>query len=486
MEQGQFGQYSEKVMEHFRNPRNVGEIPDADGIGNVGNPVCGDIMRLYIKVENDKIIDAKFKTFGCLPEDEEVVSSANGWQKISTIDKGLKVLDSDGKENQIVETYVRNYKGPLLKIVPFISPFNAFYLTPNHPVYCIKRKLLVKSRRYNSRCDWLQIDKEEIRNTKPTFVKAEELEEGDYLIFVPNRAIVDNDKYPLEIMALIGYYLSEGYIVAKGRAVAFAFNRKEKDAIAEVESLIFKITGKAAKKRMRGNVAEVYACSKKLADFLSKVAGRHAREKSLSNEIMLLPFSKHWEMLNTYLLGDGDSYRRRPKDTKTYRIITTSKKLAVQIQQILARWNIFASIREIYKSNCMIDGRKLKDSTQYLISFKLFKRHSFIHLNSRNFLVPIREIKMKDFYGKVYNFQVAFGPNTYLVKGFAVHNCGAAISTSSMVTELVKGKTVDEALKISNRAVAEALGGLPPIKMHCSVLAEEALKAAIEDYLKKK
>ncbi len=58
-------QYSEKVMEHFKNPKNVGEIPDADGIGNVGNPVCGDIMRLYIKVENDRISDAKFKTFGC-------------------------------------------------------------------------------------------------------------------------------------------------------------------------------------------------------------------------------------------------------------------------------------------------------------------------------------------------------------------------------------------------------------------------------------
>lgn len=59
------GQYSEKVMEHFRNPHNVGEIPDASGIGNVGNPVCGDIMRLYIKVENNIITDAKFKTFGC-------------------------------------------------------------------------------------------------------------------------------------------------------------------------------------------------------------------------------------------------------------------------------------------------------------------------------------------------------------------------------------------------------------------------------------
>jgi nitrogen fixation NifU-like protein len=68
---------------------------------------------------------------------------------------------------------------------------------------------------------------------------------------------------------------------------------------------------------------------------------------------------------------------------------------------------------------------------------------------------------------------------------FKTYGCGAAISTSSMVTELVKGKTVEEALKISNKAVAEALGGLPPVKMHCSVLGEQALKAAIEDYQKK-
>ncbi|MBP3345100.1 MAG: Fe-S cluster assembly scaffold protein NifU [Clostridia bacterium] len=57
--------YSPKVMDHFRNPRNVGEIPDADGIGEVGNAKCGDIMRMYIKVENDIITDCKFMTFGC-------------------------------------------------------------------------------------------------------------------------------------------------------------------------------------------------------------------------------------------------------------------------------------------------------------------------------------------------------------------------------------------------------------------------------------
>lgn len=65
---------------------------------------------------------------------------------------------------------------------------------------------------------------------------------------------------------------------------------------------------------------------------------------------------------------------------------------------------------------------------------------------------------------------------------FKTFGCGAAIATSSMATELVKGKTVEEALKLTNRAVVEALEGLPPEKLHCSVLAEEAIHAAIEDY----
>lgn len=57
--------YTEKVMEHFKNPHNMGEIPDADGVGTVGNPVCGDLMTIYIKVKDNRIFDIKFKTFGC-------------------------------------------------------------------------------------------------------------------------------------------------------------------------------------------------------------------------------------------------------------------------------------------------------------------------------------------------------------------------------------------------------------------------------------
>ncbi|MEE8419698.1 MAG: Fe-S cluster assembly scaffold protein NifU [Dehalococcoidales bacterium] len=87
--------------------------------------------------------------------------------------------------------------------------------------------------------------------------------------------------------------------------------------------------------------------------------------------------------------------------------------------------------------------------------------------------------------GDIMELYIKVKDNIITAAKFKTFGCGAAIATSSMVTEMVVGKTVEEALEISNKAVAKALGGLPSIKMHCSVLAEEALKSAIDDYLAK-
>jgi len=87
--------------------------------------------------------------------------------------------------------------------------------------------------------------------------------------------------------------------------------------------------------------------------------------------------------------------------------------------------------------------------------------------------------------GDIMELYIKVNDGTIVDAKFKTFGCGAAIATSSMVTEMVKGKTIREALEISNQAVAEALDGLPPIKMHCSALAEEALKLAIDDYLTK-
>ena len=84
------GPYSDKVMDHFMHPRNMGEIDDASGVGEVGNPACGDVMRLYLKIEDGKIVDAKFKTFGC---GAAIASSSMTTEMIKgkSIDEALKL-----------------------------------------------------------------------------------------------------------------------------------------------------------------------------------------------------------------------------------------------------------------------------------------------------------------------------------------------------------------------------------------------------------
>jgi len=82
--------YGEKVMEHFYNPRNVGEIEDADGIGEEGNPVCGDMMTFYIKVKDDHLEDVKFKTFGCGAA-IAVSSMVSEMAKGKTLDEAMKI-----------------------------------------------------------------------------------------------------------------------------------------------------------------------------------------------------------------------------------------------------------------------------------------------------------------------------------------------------------------------------------------------------------
>ena len=89
--------YSEKVMEHFANPRNVGEIKDADGIGKVGNPVCGDLMWIYIKVKDNRLEDVKFKTFGCgaaIATSSMITEMAKG----KTLEEALKITRNDVAE----------------------------------------------------------------------------------------------------------------------------------------------------------------------------------------------------------------------------------------------------------------------------------------------------------------------------------------------------------------------------------------------------
>jgi len=86
--------YSERVMEHFRNPRNVGEIENADGVGEIGNPVCGDMMTFYVKIDNNILTDVKFKTFGCGAA-IAVSSMVSEMAKGKTVEEAMRISNAD-------------------------------------------------------------------------------------------------------------------------------------------------------------------------------------------------------------------------------------------------------------------------------------------------------------------------------------------------------------------------------------------------------
>ena len=86
--------YNEKVLDHFTNPRNVGSIENADGVGEIGNPICGDMMTFYIKVKDNKIDDVKFKTFGCGAA-IAVSSMVSEMAKGKTLDEAMKITNKD-------------------------------------------------------------------------------------------------------------------------------------------------------------------------------------------------------------------------------------------------------------------------------------------------------------------------------------------------------------------------------------------------------
>ena len=103
--------YSPIVLDHFKNPRNVGEIISADGVGEVGNPVCGDMMNVYIKVENDRLVDVKFKTFGCgaaIAVSSMITEMARG----KTLQEAMKITNAD----------VAAALGPASQQAPLLQP----------------------------------------------------------------------------------------------------------------------------------------------------------------------------------------------------------------------------------------------------------------------------------------------------------------------------------------------------------------------------
>lgn len=495
------GQYSDKVMEHFRNPRNVGEIPDASGVGNVGNPVC-------------------------VP-DHTLINCNSSIDNIKNIKLGRRVLSHDGKYHDVSRIFRRLYSNFLLNLR--VHNLGSVSLTSDHHILAMKTSPF--SHKFYV-----------AKGLSPDWYRADELKKGDLVLYPIPKEEIDlkkirfseaKPKYdfkskplPNEItidknfLKLVGYYLAEGYVrtdKCKG-TVGFVFNAKEVYFVNDVIKLMKSSFGlNMSNKRVARNAADIHFYSARVARFFERNFGKGAANKRLPHDFTLLPV----EMQKSIICGlwRGDGYIK----DNVAKYVTISAQLAYQVRLLLLRQKIVFSFLKIeeqgmHKKNYCIyvkeEGSLEKLAKIVGVAIKRKPKLKNIHkswFDENYFYTPISRISRNIYKGLIYNLEVE-GSHSYVSEAATLHNCGdimrlyikvdenevitdakfktfgcgAAIATSSMVTELVKGKTIPEALKVSNHAVAEALGGLPKVKMHCSVLAEQALRSAIDDYLAKK
>lgn len=499
-------QYSKQVMDHFTNPRNVGEMPDADGIGQVGNPTClvgGSMVQLN-----------------------------NHYQAIEDVQDNERVLTHEGVFSHIVGRSVRKYEGPIITLK---NRLGSNTLTPDHLVYAIKRPPAQK-----------YLHTKNVKPLRPDWYHVEELEQGDIALYPVIKEVREQDSVELNIekkkfdhrsfdlpervplnadfLRLAGFYLSEGNAVTKVTKahICFSFHLNEEEYQNDVVRIVKDLFGLDAsiKPRESTNCAVVIVNSANLARFFEATFGTGAAEKHIPDFIMFLPPEKQVHLLKALWQGDGCVNIERKGARASY--ATISMQLAGQVKNLLLRQGIVPSVyqeagslvndtmhRESYRIH-VGDVRSLgKLCTILGIDCSLEPVHEVSWIADGFLHTPITGVSSQPFAGEVYNFEVA-EQHSYATDSFMLHNCGdlmwiyikvendvmtdvkfktfgcgAAIATSSMTTELAKGKTLEEGLKITRKDVAENLGGLPPQKMHCSNLAADALHEAIHDYLRK-
>jgi Fe-S cluster assembly protein SufB len=378
---------------------------------------------------------------GCLPAGEKV-SIGDRWVNIEAIKPGDFVVTATGERRRVRAVMTRYYKGDIVEVVP-VSPHNAFRLTPEHPVLAVRRETVaVRRRRRNG---WLaEVDTRKLLQAQPTYIPVGELKVGDFLVFPKVKADNSNTAFSPDQLRLLGYYLAEGSAFVhqklKQPVVSFSFGEHETAAIEEVKELIRKVTGKRPQivHQPSRHAVNITVYSRELMDFCLRHAGKGADSKQLSPEVMSLPPEQVKVLLDAYFAGDGNTCVKGNGNTWMKRISTASQTLAEQLQELLARMGIYASILKRQGGEDTIRGRRIRRKDQFTVVWTENKRWSEVRDAGDYFLVPIKRIRRIPYDGFVFNMHVEH-PNAYLVRGFVAHNCTAPIySTNSLHSAVVE------------------------------------------------
>ncbi len=489
--------YNKKVLQHFTNPKFFGKIKNPDVVGKAGNPRCviPDTL-IYLNSHITEIKDLK---------------------------RGQDVLGHNGKYYRIKNIHRRPYKGKIYSIR--VHNLGRVSLTPEHLILAIKT-------------DKVRQNKSKIhKKLLPSWYHVEDLSKGDTILYpilqetIDIRSIklgIEKPKWdfkskalPKEInitpsfLRLAGYFLAEGHVrtdKCKG-TVGFSFNSKEVDYINDTIYLmkrIFNIT--PAKLVDERNTTNILFYSARLARFFAKLFGKGAKNKSLPHWMLLLPIRKQAQILCGLWRGDGYVNSHRAK------YVTISKQLAYQVRVLLLRQKIISSFftipstgmhKESYPIFIQDDSSLKKIANIVGTNINIPAKRKEIYkswLDKKYYYTGIQEIKSVSHKGFVYNLEVD-GSHSFVSDAATLHNCGdlltlylkidnkkikdikfetlgcaAAIAASDMICQLVKGRTLNQALKVSFQDVSKELGVLPPLKIHCAQLVTEALRDAVKKY----
>jgi len=506
--------YSKKVIETFKNPRHYGKMKNYDGLGKVGNPVC---------VISSTRVHINCKT-----------------QPICTVRKEDRVLSHDGKYHPIKSIYRHDFLG---KIFVIKNKLGKTYLTADHLILAAKIpktwyfSFTKNKKRFIKDLGWYHAQELEKKDII-AYPILKEIEDKKYLKIdfekakydFKSRTLPQPIKISPDFLRLIGYYLAEGDIQEeRGRnRVGLTFDINESEHIDDVYKIVKNVFALKPyiRKNPTRNTARVDIHSVELVKLLKDLCGKGAADKHIPHFMMLLPPKKQISLIQGLWRGGG--YLNTTREYPRGGYSTISHQLAQQLKMLLLRQGIIPSMYE--------EEEKVRGGLKHKKSFR-------VHVGQRSSLeklckimdipfhgqkevrvdswidgdyaiLPITGIKYKNYRGAVWNLEVK-NSRSFTTPSLCLHNCGdvmwlyikvsrnkkgedvikdisfetfgciAALASSSIITEVVKGKTIKEALKVSKQEVLDKLGGLPPIKIHCSVLAIDALREAIYDFLRK-